>query len=45
VPAPFAAAVPTSEAEVPPSVVPVTAAVTPPAAPENSTFEDAVALV
>ena len=45
VPAPSAAAVPTSGAEVPPSVVADVAAVVPPAAPENSTLEDAVALV
>src|SRR3954454_4563816 len=45
VPAPSAAATPTSVADVPPSVVARVAAVTPPAAPLNSTLEDAVALV
>ena len=38
-------AVPTSVAEMPPSVVAEVAAVVPPAAPENSTLEVAVALV
>ena len=45
VPSPAVAAVPASEAETPPSVVPEAAAVVPPAAPENSTLEVAVALV